>query len=91
MEYKRALLDAARLGAIKALEEAGLLKPYMKLAEAKRKYGAYYVAQWIKKGLVKPIKEGGRNTTVRLKRIELEAAASTEILNNHENLSGRKN
>lgn len=39
IEYRNALIDAAELGAKMALKEAGLIKPYMKQAEAYRLYG----------------------------------------------------
>jgi len=81
-EYRIALMEAARLGAMKALEEANVLKPYLKLKEAKRKYGPMIVENWIKSGIVKPIKEGANNSTVRLSRIELEAAAAGMIITN---------
>ncbi|NLH53716.1 MAG: hypothetical protein GX459_12820 [Bacteroidales bacterium] len=81
-EYRIALIEAARLGAMKALEEANVLKPYLRLKEAKRKYGPLIVENWIRSGVVKPIKEGERNSAVRLSRIELEAAAAGMIITN---------
>lgn len=76
-EYRNALLDAAELGAQKALEQAGILKPYFKLREAQRRYGASIVNRWIREGLVNPIKDGSRNASVRICRMEIETVAKT--------------
>lgn len=76
-EYRNALLDAAEMGAQKALIEAGVLKPYLKLREAQRKYGEAIVNRWIKEGLITPIKDGDRNASVRIDRMQLEAIAKT--------------
>ncbi len=77
IEYRNALIDAAEIGAKKALEQVGLIKPYLKLREAQRLYGSSIVNRWIKEGLLKPIKDGARNASVRLDRIDLETVAKT--------------
>jgi hypothetical protein len=77
IEYRNALIDAAELGAKKALEQAGLIKPYLKLREANRMYGESIVRRWIQNGLVKVIKDGERNASVRISRIEIESVAKT--------------
>lgn len=74
-EYRNALIDAANLGAYKALEMAGAIKPYLKLREAFRIYGEAAVKRWIAEGLIRPIKDGSRNASVRISRVELEATA----------------
>jgi hypothetical protein len=76
-EYRNALVDAAQLGAQKALEVAGVSKPYLKLKQAQRLYGEAVVNRWIEEGLVKKIKDGPNNASVRLSRVELEAVAMT--------------
>lgn len=76
-EYRNALVDAAELGAQKALENAGLLRPYLKLREAQRQYGVRVVNRWIKEGLVRPIKDGDRTASVRISRLEIESIAKT--------------
>ena len=74
-EYRNALVDAAELGAIKALEEADLLRPYLKLRQAQRKYGIAIVNRWIREGLIRPVKDGNRTASVRIDRIQIEAVA----------------
>lgn len=77
IEFRNALIDAAEIGARKALEEMGLSKPYVKLREAQRMYGTAIVNRWIKEQLLTPVKDGNRNASVRINRIELEAVAKT--------------
>lgn len=77
IEFRNALIDAAEIGAKKALEEMGLIKPYLKLREAYRQYGESIVKRWIQEGLVIPIKDGDRNASVRINRIQIEAIAKT--------------
>lgn len=76
-EFRNALIDAAEVGAAKALTEAGILKPFLKLSEAKKLYGAAIVNRWIQEDLIRPIKDGDRNASVRLDRIELLTIAKT--------------
>jgi hypothetical protein len=77
IEYRNALIDAAELGAKKALEEMGLIKPFIKLGEAQRMYGTKIVNRWIKDGLINPVKDGVRNSTVRIDRIQIETISKT--------------
>lgn len=77
IEYRNALIDAAELGAKIALKEAGLIKPYLKLRQAQRLYGAETVRRWIAEGLIKPIKDGDRNSSIRIDKIQIEAVAKT--------------
>lgn len=77
IEYRNALIDAANLGAIKALVEIGSLKPYLKLSEAKSKYGPRIVDRWHKEGLIDYIKDGSNNASVRIDRIQIESVAMT--------------
>ena len=75
IEFRNALIDAAELGAKKALEQVGLIKPYYKLREAQRLYGESIVKRWIQEGLINPIKDGERNSSVRISRLEIESIA----------------
>lgn len=75
IEYRNALIDAAEIGAKRALEQAGLIKPYLKLREAQRLYGESIVNRWIKEGLIKTIKDGNRTASVRISRTQIEAVA----------------
>jgi hypothetical protein len=77
IEYRNALIDAAELGAIKALVQIGTLKPYLKLNEAKRTYGPAIVERWINEGLITPIKDGNHSASVRIERIQIESIAKT--------------
>jgi len=76
-EYRNALIDAANIGALRALEAASSIKPYLKLREAFRIYGEAVVKRWIAEGLIRPIKDGSRNASVRISRVDLEATART--------------
>lgn len=73
-EYRRALNDAAELGAKKALEQAGIVKPFLILAEAKRIHGRELIEFLIEEGLVTKIKDGPGNCRVRLDRMQVESA-----------------
>lgn len=77
LEYRNALIDAAEAGATKALMDVGLLKPYLKLREAQRLYGEAIVNRWIREELVRVIKDGTRNASVRIDRLELLTVART--------------
>lgn len=77
LEYRNALIDAANIGAMKALAQVGLLKPYMKLREAQRMYGEAIVNRWIREDLIQPIKDGNRTASVRIDRIQIDAVAKT--------------
>lgn len=77
LEYRNALVDAAEAGATKALMDVGLLKPYLKLREAYRLYGEAIVNRWIREGLVRVIKDGTRNASIRIDRLELLTVART--------------
>jgi hypothetical protein len=79
-ELRRLLTDAVELGAKKALQEAGILKPYLKKSEAYRLYG-----RGIVEGLIKIRKDGNQSAAWRLDRIELEIVAKS--LNRHTYLS----
>lgn len=77
IEFRNALIDAANIGAIKALSEIGAIKPFLKLREAQRLYGTSVVNRWIKEGLINPIKDGNRTASVRIDRVQIEAVART--------------
>jgi hypothetical protein len=72
-EFRNALVDAAELGAQKALAAAGVLKQFISEREAVRKYGAI-VKRWIDEGLVKP-KQDGPKSMKRIDRLEIESVA----------------
>lgn len=90
IEYRNALIDAAELGAKKALEAAGVIKPYLKLREAQRLYGESIVKRWIQEGLINAIKDGTRNASVRINRIQIETVAKTCNRSNYLTTEERK-
>lgn len=90
IEYRNALIDAAELGARKALEEVGMIKPYLKLREAQRLYGISIVNRWIQEGLINTIKDGTRNASVRINRIQIETVAKTCNRSNYLTTEERK-
>jgi len=73
-EYRNALVEAAELGAKRALTEAGLLKPYLSLKKSYRKYGEAVVKRWIMDGNIHP-KQDGPSSKKRIDRLEIESVA----------------
>ena len=90
IEYRNALIDAAELGARKALEAVGMIKPYLKLREAQRLYGTSIVNRWILEGLINIIKDGTRNASVRINRVQIETIAKTCNRSNYLTTDERK-
>ncbi len=90
IEYRNALIDAAELGARKALESVGMIKPYLKLREAQRLYGTSIVNRWIQEGFIHTIKDGTRNASVRISRIQIETIAKTCNRSNYLTTEERK-
>lgn len=74
-ETKRELQEFAELISIATLTKVGLLPEFINQSDAWLQFGKANVKNWVSWGIVKRIKEGERNTTVRYSRIELEAAA----------------
>ena len=70
------LKEAAELGAQKALIEADLLRPYISLAAANRKYGEGTVERWSQERLIEVLQDGP-NSNYRIDRIQIEAVAKT--------------
>ena len=65
---------AIKIGYKKALADVGEIKPFLNKSEAKRIYGTQNINQWLKAGLIKPVKDGfGAN--YRFSRMELEEVA----------------
>ena len=59
-EFISLLMDATELGAKKALIDADLLRPYIKMSAAHRKYGESTVERWFQEGLIDLIQDGPR-------------------------------
>lgn len=57
--------------------ECGLLKPYLSLNQAQKKYGRKTVNRWIDEGLIKVIKDGTGTSKKRIDRKEIEMVAAT--------------
>lgn len=57
--------------------ECGLLKPYLSLNQAYKKYGRGTVDRWIDEGLIKSIKDGTGTSKRRIGRAEIEEVAFT--------------
>ena len=75
-EFISLLIEAAELGAKKALIDADLLRPYISLAAANRKYGECTVERWAQEGLIDIIQDGP-GSNYRIDRIQIEAVAKT--------------
>lgn len=76
-EYRNALIDAAEVGAEKALIEIGAKSPVIKRTEAERTYNKRLIATLIKAELIDPKKGGERNSAVVFDRIQLLTAVRT--------------
>ena len=63
-EYRNALIDAAEVGAEKALIEIGAKSPVIKRKDAERKYTPRIIRILIQAGMLEPKKEGERNSAV---------------------------
>ena len=73
-EYLNALIDAAELGAQKALLAVGAGKPFLSLKEAQRIYGYANVNRWLSEGLVSSAQDAP-NGKVRIDRVKIDAVA----------------
>lgn len=89
IEYRNALIDAAELGAQKALAEIGELKPYLWLRQAQRKYGPSVVERWHREGLIDYLQDGP-NAKIRIDRIQIETVAKTANRSSYLTSSERK-
>lgn len=69
------LKDAAELGALAVVVKMGKLKPYITQNAAYRTYGRNVVERWVKEGLIKLIKDGPKNASIRIDRVTIETAA----------------
>lgn len=76
MELVNLLSEAVAIGAKKVLVETLQLKPYISKSEAYKKYGRRLVDRWLKEGLIKQIKDGDTNHSIRIDRVELESVAA---------------
>jgi hypothetical protein len=77
LEMKNTIESVVVLTTKTVLSQLGLLKPYLSLNEAHKKYGEGTVDRWIREGLIHKIKDGNGNSPVRINRIEIESVAET--------------
>jgi allophanate hydrolase subunit 2 len=73
-EFRNALVDAAELGAQKALLSLGQGKPFMSLKEAQHTYGFTNVRRWQEAGLIELLQDAP-NAKIRIDRVKIEAVA----------------
>lgn len=76
LELLNLLSDAIAIGAKKAMIDTMAIKPYITKSEAYKMYGRRKVDRWLKEGLVKPIKDGDSNYSIRIDRLKIDAVAS---------------
>lgn len=76
LELVNLLADAIAIGGKKVLIETMQLKPYLSKSEAYKQYGRRLVDRWIKEGLIKLIKDGDSNHSIRIDRLQIESVAS---------------
>lgn len=75
IEFRNALIDAAELGAQKAMELAGITSATIRITEAYRQYGRRLVERWIREDLIHPVKDGNNTSAVRISRTEIASVA----------------
>lgn len=76
------LIKAAELGAKKALESAGLTKPFISLRQAHKLYGRGVVDGWIKSGALK-VSQDTVGKKMRLSVVEINALAEAVNIASH--------
>ena len=76
------MLDFGEICAQKALIEADLLRPFISLAAANRKYGEGTVERWAQEGLIDIIQDGP-GSNCRIDRLQIEAVAKTANRNTY--------
>lgn len=76
-EYLNSLIDAAEVGAQKALIEIGQLSPVIKRTEAERTYKTHIIKALLKAEMIKLYKNGERNSATYFDRLELISAIKT--------------
>lgn len=76
-QLKNIIREAAELGALIALTQAGKVKPYLKKREAMRRFGRSQIENWIAEGRLTIRKDGTTSSAWRIDRIELEAIVKT--------------
>ncbi len=59
----------------KAVAECGMLRPYIPITQAYKKYGRATVERWVDEGLIEKIKDGPGNSKVRIDREKIELIA----------------
>ena len=70
------MLEVGEISAKKALQEADLLRPFISLAAANRKYGEGTVERWAQEGLINIIQDGP-GSNYRIDRLQIEAVSKT--------------
>jgi hypothetical protein len=74
VEYRNALIDAAEVGAEKALIEIGSKSPVIKRTDAERTYTKRTIKILLKAELIELKKPGERNSAAHFDRIQLLTA-----------------
>lgn len=77
IEFRNALIDAAEVGAEKALIGIGEKSLLVKRTEAERVNGKHTIKTLLDAELIRPHKEGSRNETVYFDRLQLTIALKT--------------
>ena len=76
LELVSLLSEAVAIGGKKMLIDSLKLKPYISKSEAYKAYGRRKVDRWLKEGLIKQIKDGDSNYSIRIDRLQIESVAS---------------
>jgi hypothetical protein len=76
-EKRKLLEDLSEITVKRVLIELGQLKPYLSLRQAYKMYGEGNVERWRREGLVEVVKDGDKNSKIRIDRIQIECVAKS--------------
>ena len=79
-QLRRLIEYSANMGAKVILSKSGEVEPYLKKSETFKKYGRTNVENWIREGLITPIKDGEFSAAWRIDLLEIESVKSSEEL-----------
>jgi hypothetical protein len=83
------LKDQAELAAMAVLVQQGAIKRYITQNQAHTLYGRGVVERWVSEGLITLIKDGPKNATIRIDRMQLEAVSKVSNRPSYQSLNER--
>ncbi|WP_139125753.1 MerR family transcriptional regulator [Arcticibacter eurypsychrophilus] len=82
-QLRALMVDAAEVGAKKAITDLGISKPFISKAEACKLFGRATVENWMNKKLIQPQRDQSGKFTYRISRLELDALAVSSNRHSH--------